>query len=176
MHAAITAVGNDRPGIVAAVSQVIFDTGGNIEDSRMAILGGHFAVVLIVALPPDALLDALESALQDATSSMDLTISVRPVAEASAEHDEGRAYTVRVYGSDRPGIVARVSSALASHRFNVHDLATHVIEGAPAVYVMLIEGVAPASADTAAMERDLKTLAAELGVEVSVEPNDPETL
>src|SRR6266481_3460631 len=54
MHVAVTAVGADRPGIVAAVSRVLYDIGGNIEDSRMAILGGHFAMVLIVALPQGA--------------------------------------------------------------------------------------------------------------------------
>ena len=43
MHVAVTAVGADRPGIVAAVSRALYDVGGNIEDSRMAILGGHFA-------------------------------------------------------------------------------------------------------------------------------------
>src|SRR6266542_2052675 len=54
MHVAVTAVGADRPGIAAAVVKVLYEHGGNVEDSRMAILGGHFAMMLIVALPEGA--------------------------------------------------------------------------------------------------------------------------
>jgi len=176
MHAAITAVGADRPGIVAAVTKVLYDAGGNIEDSRMAILGGNFAVVLIAALPGGAELETVERALQDATRGMDLTISVRRVTEVPPEHREGRVVTIRVYGADRPGIVARVSGTLAAQRVNILDLATHVVEGETPVYVMLLEGVIPSDSDVAAFERELKTLATELGVDVSVEQSDAETL
>ena len=48
---AVSAIGRDRPGIVAAVSRVLLDLEGNVEDSQMSILRGHFAVMLIVALP-----------------------------------------------------------------------------------------------------------------------------
>jgi glycine cleavage system transcriptional repressor len=174
MHAAITAVGNDRPGIVAAISNVLFEAGGNIEDSRMAILGGHFAVVLIVALERGDL-DSLERRLQEATAGMDLTIAVRPVAEVTTDAGDGPALIVRVYGADRPGIVARVSSLLARHRVNIRDLATHVTGGDPPVYVMLIEGTSE-STDVRALEGELAALAAELGVEVSTDTVDPETL
>lgn len=176
MHAAITAVGNDRPGIVAAISRVIFESGGNLEDSRMAILGGHFAVVLIVAVREGTDLGVLEADLSSATATMDLTISVRPVADVSAAHAEGGAYTVRVYGSDRPGIVAEVSGMLARHDVNIADLATHMVGGDPPVYVMLIDCLVPTTGDALAFERDLTALAAKLGVEVSVEANDAETL
>src|SRR6058998_3143111 len=116
MHVLVTAVGADRPGIAAAVAKVLYDHGGNVEDSRMAILGGHFAMMLIVALPSATDAAALEAALAAPAKALDLIVAVRPVEEASKEHAAGSSYVVTVYGADRPGIVYRVTSALASHR------------------------------------------------------------
>ena len=142
----------------------------------MAILGGHFAMMLIVALPAGAEASALERALGDTANALDLIVSVRPVAEASKEHAAGTAHVVTVYGTDRPGIVYRVCSTLASHRVNVTDLATRVVPGDQPVYVMILEATVPAGADTAAVEADLKALSAELSVDVAFHPLDEETL
>lgn len=176
MHVAVTAVGRDRPGIVAAVTRVLLEHGGNIEDSRMAILGGHFAMMLIVALPEGSHPEELETALAAPARDLGLMVSVRPVAEIPPEHAEGARWMVSVYGADRPGIVYRVTQALADRRFNVIDLATHVIEGTPPVYVMIIEGVLPSGADAGALERDLEALAADLGVDLSMHPADADAL
>src|SRR5687767_4021858 len=116
MHVAVTAVGADRPGIVAAVTKVLFDRGANIEDSRMAILGGHFAMVLIVETA-DA--TGLEQALQEPARALDLTVSARPVEEAPTRYAEGARTIVNVYGADKPGIVAGVSATLAEHGVNI---------------------------------------------------------
>ncbi|MBI4729849.1 MAG: ACT domain-containing protein [Acidobacteria bacterium] len=176
MHVSVTAVGVDRPGIVAAVTRVLYEQRGNIEDSRMAILGGHFAMMLIVALPQGSDASALEQALGAPASRLDLLVSVRPVREAPAEHAEGAPYVVSVYGADRPGIVFRVSEALAGSRVNITDLATHVIGGEPPVYVMIMEVTLPAGTDAAALERDLKSLAADLGVDLSLHAAEADTL
>src|SRR5437879_1340581 len=100
MHVAVTAVGADRPGIVAAVSRVLYDIGGNIEDSRMAILGGHFAMVLIVAIPDGADPENLQRALAEPAGALGLITTVRPVADAPPPHAGGTTYGVSVYGAD----------------------------------------------------------------------------
>lgn len=173
MHVAVTAVGADRPGIVAAVTRVLFEHGANIEDSRMAILGGHFAMVLIVSAR-DA--TNLESALQEPARALDLVVSARPVADVAAEHAAGAPYTVSVYGADKPGIVARVSGVLAEHRVNIADLSTHVIEGEAPVYVMLLDVTLPVDGDAATVETALKSLGVEMDVDVSMHPDDADTL
>ena len=61
---AVTAIGRDRPGIVAAISKALLDLNGNIEDSQMSILRGHFAVMLIVKLPEAVEADDLDGRLQ----------------------------------------------------------------------------------------------------------------
>lgn len=174
MHVAVTAVGRDRPGIVAAVSKVLYDLGGNIEDSRMAILGGHFAMMLIVATDADPA--SLETGLATATRDLDLIVTVRHVEDAAAEHAAGEPYVISVYGADHPGIVYRVSAALAERRVNITDLATRVLDGEPPVYVMILEATLPSGLDAGVLETDLKRLGADVGVDVSLRPVEAETL
>ena len=176
MHVAVTAVGLDRPGIVAAVSRILYDVGGNIEDSRMAILGGHFAMVLIVALPDGADQKELERALAEPAGALDLITTVRPVAEAAPLHADGSPYVVSVYGADKPGIVWHISEALAAAGVNISDLATHVVGDQEPVYVMILEVDLPPGADAEAIGMSLKVIGEELGVDVAFNAMDTETL
>ena len=65
-HFALSAIGRDRPGIVAGVSGALLRHGANIEDSRMAILGGHFTMMLIVSTPDEGDVEALRRDLDEA--------------------------------------------------------------------------------------------------------------
>lgn len=175
MHVAVTAVGTDRPGIVAAVTQALFGVGANLEDSRMALLGGHFALVVIAALPEGADAASLREALGGAERDFDLLVNVGVVPDLPAGHADAEPWVISVYGADRPGIVAGISRALAEHAVNITDLATHVA-GNPPVYVMILEATLPAGADPRAIRAALDTLAADLGVDVAMNPMEPETL
>src|SRR5437867_8880250 len=172
MQLAVSAVGVDRPGIVAAISRALYEHSGNIEDSRMALLGGHFAVMLIVTVADDADPEAIERAVAASTAEMDLVLTVRPVAAPAGEHLEGTPYVLTVYGADRPGIVADATGALARHDVNVTDLATHVVDGR--VYVMIMEVSVPPGSDPADVERSLRDAAS--GVDLSFHPLETETL
>src|SRR4051794_24458231 len=119
-HVAVTAVGLDRPGIVAAVTGVLVEHGANLEDTAMTRLGGHFAMVLVVEVAEDAA--TLERALVAETDG--LTVSVRPIADVDDVGATGSGWAVTVHGADRPGIVHRVTSLLAEHRANIVDLST----------------------------------------------------
>jgi glycine cleavage system transcriptional repressor len=177
MQVAVTAVGADRPGIAAAVTKILFEHRGNIEDSRMAILGGHFSMMLIVGLPDGTDPSAIEQALQGPANDLDLLVSVREVTHATSEPAAGaEEYVVSVYGADKPGIVFQVSETLARHGVNITDLATRVVEGEPPVYVVLMEVVVPGTADTAVIDADLKLVGADLDVDVSFHPLESETL
>ncbi len=136
---AVTAIGRDRPGIVAALSGLLLDLGGNIEDSRMSILGGHFAVMLIVDLPAGVAAASLGDGLEAVRRDLGLeAVSLNEVASIGRE-DAGASHVLTVYGADRPGIVHSVTAVLAEHGVNVTDLSTRVTGGESPVYVMLIE-------------------------------------
>ena len=144
-HLAISAIGRDRPGIVAAMTRVLVDHRVNIEDSQMTILGGHFTMTLIVGVPADGDRPALERALRDTASGLGLeALSVERVEEVAAGQAEP-SHIVTVYGSDHPGIVCATAEALARHGYNITDLNTRLVgdaEGDP-LYALMLEVAIP---------------------------------
>jgi glycine cleavage system transcriptional repressor len=138
-HYAVTAIGRDRPGIVAAISKVLLDVEGNIEDSQMSILRGHFAVMLIVSVPELIEMQVVDRRLQEVRADLSLeAITVNEVSEVEAGGEP--THLLSVYGADHPGIVHVVSAALAERDANITDLQTRLTGGAEnPVYVMLME-------------------------------------
>ena len=172
-HVAISAVGHDRPGIVAAVTAVLMDQGCNLEDTSMTILRGQFAMMLVVDVPDDVGPVSLEAALGPVAESFDLAVRARAVDDDAATAFTGAPWTVVVYGADRPGIVHRVTAALAARGANVVDLTTRVIgeEDRPS-YAMVLEITIPSDVDSDGVEAELASVAAELGVECTAHPSD----
>lgn len=133
---AVTAIGEDRPGLVAAVTGVLHERGGNIEDSAMTILGGHFAIVLLVTTNDEPA--TLDQVLHERLAAFGLTISVSHAAPPAATL--ASTHLLSVYGADKPGIVATVTKALADNGANIVDLETQIVgqTGEP-VYAMVLE-------------------------------------
>ncbi len=163
---AVSAVGLDRPGIIAGVADRLAAHGANVTDSRMAILRGHFAMTLIVegaeraALAADlGGLDALE------------TWSVTEVAEAAANPRSEPTAVVSVHGADHPGILAAVTRVLAEAGVNVCDLQTRL---AQSLYVMIIDVAVPPEVND--LGDRLQTVAAEQDVTITLRPLEPDVL
>ena len=176
-HVAVTAVGVDRPGIVAAVTKVLMDHGGNLEDTAMSRLGGHFAMVLVVEVPGDEDAAALEHALGLEAGPLGLSVTVRHIASTSDPHDAGSSWSVSMHGADRPGIVHRVTALLADAGANIVDLSTRrIATDAGTGYVVLADVVLPDHVVPERLEADLEALARELGVDVHLEPDDADLL
>ncbi len=166
---AVTAIGTDRPGIVAAVTSVLHQRGGNLEDSAMTILGGQFAIVLLVDTDDDP--EELRRALQDATGELGLTVSV--CRTEGADRGAEATHLLSVYGADKPGIVAGVTRALAEVGANVIDLETQVIgDSEQPVYAMVIE---LATDDAEATADAVAAACAPLGVDHTLRTIDAET-
>ena len=176
-HYAVSAVGADRPGIVAAVTGAFLEHGCNLEDTSMTILRGHFAMMLVVAAPGGLEQGALEAALAGPAADLELVVAVRPIDDDVPVSPEGESWTVSVYGADRPGIVHRVASLLAGNEVNIVDLSTRVI-GDPArpVYAMILEVTLPSGGDATALQTQLTDLASDLGVECSLHPSEADIL
>ena len=160
---AVSAVGLDRPGIIAAVAERLAAHGANVTDSRMAILRGHFAMTLIVE---GAERDALAADLQ-ALPVLE-TFSVTEVAEAAANPRSEATHVVAVHGADHPGIVAAVTRAIAGAGANVTDLQTRLSRD---LYVMVSDVAVPPGA-----ELGLDAVAREQDVNITVRPVEPDVL
>jgi glycine cleavage system transcriptional repressor len=170
---ALSAIGRDRPGIVASLSRVLFEQGCNLEESSMTRLKGEFAVLLLVTLPDTGSREALDRAIEAAARPLGLTVMIRELTpeEMRAEDDSRTVpYTLIVYGADRPGIVFRATEATSRHGINITDLRTRVTGTRTAVYSLIMElELPPGEASVRAFREDLERLKADLQVETTLE-------
>ncbi len=170
-HFALTIIGRDRPGIVSQVTQILFEQGCNIEDSACQILGGQFAMILIIA-PPEPVDDiaSLEEKfipLKEADLSVFLRV-LKPGGERHP-HMDGEMVMISVYGSDKPGIVYQVTRVLGELQVNISELDTKLVgSDEQPVYVMMIEGYLPPTLELDRVEARMATLKQELQVDISV--------
>jgi glycine cleavage system transcriptional repressor len=172
---AITAIGIDRPGIVAAVSGALLDLDGNVEDSQMSILRGHFAVMLLVAVPDSVEQHELADRLGSVRDDLELeAITVSPVG--AAVEPVRPSHVVSVYGADSKGIVHGISAALAGLGVDITDLETK-LAGTPdaPVYVMVLE-IALGAAGAEEVGAALRDAGTKLGVEVTLRELDADAL
>lgn len=170
---AVSVVGVDRPGIVAAVTKALYDHGCNLEDATSTILRGHFSMTLIVKTSPSTKTEELQQDLDRIGSELELLVSARPVDEASSEIDQPT-HMISVYGSDRPGIVYRVATAIGDLGANITDLTSRVIgDDDNPVYALMLEVRVPEGREP---EDGLAPLRREPGLEVHVSPIEADVL
>jgi glycine cleavage system regulatory protein len=165
----LTVIGDDRSGLVSALSGVIAAHGGSWERSQMARLAGKFAGIVLVAVPDDRA-DELIRELQPlrADGLLDVT------AERSDAPDDLSGATrlaLELVGADRPGIVHDVSRALATRGVSIEELQTATRE-APMSGDLLFEAratlLAPSSVAIADLREVLEQLANELMVDIAL--------
>ena len=159
----LTVIGDDRPGLVSAVSAPIEAHGGSWEQSQLSRLGGKFAGIVLVSVPETAV-DALVGEL----TALD---GLQVLAERTAEPEtqESLRFQLELLGDDHPGIVAEISASLAGSHVSIEELSTDVRE-APMSGGTFFEAravlVAPPSTDTESLRDQLEAIAKDLMVDV----------
>lgn len=163
----LTVAGSDRPGLVAAVADVVNAHGGNWERSQLAELTGVFAGVIQISVSAER-----ETELQGALRALDgaLTVSVHTGVDLPSPAEQP--ITLQVLGNDRPGIVREISAVLRAHDLGIQDMTTETRDAAMAggrLFEASVAATAPASADLAALRADLERLTAELQVDITLD-------
>ena len=166
----LTAIGEDRPGLVAALAAAVDEHGGNWVDSQLALLAGKFAGIVQVDLPDEnaqSFLEALPALSGEVGLEVEATVAGGPVEPAPHS-----ALRLHLLGQDRTGMVREVSSALRSQGATIDGLRSWTRE-APEGGGMLFEAEAevrlPADADQDGVREALETIAAELMVDLELD-------
>ena len=118
----ISAQGKDRPGIVNTLSKAALDSGCNITNSRMAVLGGEFALILLINGNAEAIA-AMHQRLPDLEQELQLTITARSTTPRAAEQ-RCIPYRVEVVAMDHPGIVHPITEFFSRQKINIEELET----------------------------------------------------
>ena len=165
----ITFIGDDRPGLVEELSDVIERNRGNWHESRLSQLGGKFAGLVLVSLPA-AGGTTLEEELK-ALSSSGISVRVTPTANTAAPVP-GRDITLRVMGPDRLGIVREISRALAQRQVNVVEMDSEVSSApmsAEMIFTARIDARIPQDTDMHELSDTLDEIANQMTLDIDIE-------
>src|SRR3954468_23224562 len=105
-HLILTATGPDQVGLVEKISEFISRRGCNIEDSKMAVFYGEFAVIVLIA-GAAADLQGIAAAPRELEDETGLTFSVKTPAERRAA-ESMLPYRLTASCMDHPGIVHKL--------------------------------------------------------------------
>jgi len=158
----ISAVGQDRPGIVDRISGAIYELGFNLEDSRMAILGGEFALVALVAGPPDRLSE-VRQVVGRLCQELELLAQFKAtrVGPPGPEASGGISCRLTAVAMDHPGIVHKITHLLAQEGVNVAALetrVTHAPDSGTPIFALELEVQVPAGLPLARLRQALEEL------------------
>lgn len=118
----ISALGQDRPGIVDELSNILLGHDLNIEDSRMSVLGGEFAILLLVSGASESI-EKFITQSADLEEALQMKLLIKPTQE-QPQQTGAVPYHVEVVSIDHPGIVHRLAGFFSSRKINIVDLET----------------------------------------------------
>lgn len=170
-HLVINAIGKDQPGIVNTLSLAIFDAQCNITDSRMAVLGGEFAVILLVSGSDEAIA-GVTTHLDNAAEKLALTITTKKTSSREA-NETLVPYIIEAIALDHPGIVYQLASFLSNKQINIESLTTESYAaahtGSPMFAVTMTVGI-PATQKINVLRDEFTEFCNELNLDITFKP------
>lgn len=168
----LTLTGHDRIGIVERVTKLVLDAGGNVDSSRMARLGGEFAMLMLVSLP-EARYDELNNSFSGLRDE-GFTMTICPTMLADPLKFVGwMPYQVQVSGADHEGIVHNIAFHLAEHGINIETMDTNMVKapmsGTP-LFTMTAVVLVPPQLPFHDLEDDLEIIGDNMNVDIEIAP------
>jgi len=118
----VTLTGRDKIGLVDHVTSLVVKRSGNVESSRMAHLGGEFAMLMLVSVS-DAEIANLDADFQPLRGE-GYQLSLVPTEDDSKKYAGWLPYEIEVTGADHEGIIHEISHHLASQGINIESMDT----------------------------------------------------
>ena len=164
----ITALGEDRPGIVGALSETLTSRKLNIEDSRMSVLGGEFAVLMLVSGTPSSI-EKFVTSIATLEEKLEMKLLVKPTESAAAAVLVP--CSVEVVSIDHPGIVQDITGFFSQRHINIVKMDTHcypaAYTGATMFALNMTIGV-PADQSIARLRTEFSMLCDDLNLDASL--------
>lgn len=167
------ASGPDGPGIVHRVSKYLFEQGCNLEDSRMAVLGGQFALMLLFSGEAHDL-SKIEGDLARFQEELGLKAQLLPaLAPAEVTREPALPVRVELVAMDAPGILVQLTEILQRMRVNIESLEAHLAP-APAsgttISSVKLKIAVPRDVSPVEVKEELISLANQINVDILFQP------
>lgn len=171
-YVVLTAIGPDRLGLVDEISDFIAKRTINIEDSRMAVLGGEFAVIMLIS-GSETVFDKISNEIAELEISTGLKVNIkRTVAPESRKVGPSLLHNITATSMDHPGIVHEITSVLKKYRINIESLDTHVanapLSGSPIFNMSGVISI-PADVKISKLRKELDDLADNLNIDIDLD-------
>jgi glycine cleavage system transcriptional repressor len=168
----LTVTGNDRVGIVKEVTRLILQYQGNVDSSRMARLGGEFAMLALVSMPAEQF-EPLRKGLQGLRAE-GYEVTTRETERGYSRRYVGwLPYLVTVNGADHEGIIHDITQHLADHGVNIETMDTGMVPAPMSgtmLFTMTAVVVAPPELSYYALREELEDVGNSLNVDTEVSP------
>lgn len=173
-HLVLSAIGPDRIGLAEQIADAVASKNCNIEESKMAVLGGDFAVIVLVSGKTEDI-TSFQKAQDELSKKLNMHIEIRETRVADSVH-VGLPYIVESVSMDTPGIVYSLTSILTLYKVNVEDLETSTTSapwtGAP-MFRMRARITIPPKVPVAKLREEFNKIALEKDLDISIVPDIP---
>ena len=167
----LSALGQDRPGLINELSHTLLDCGCNIEDSRMTVLGGEFSIILLLSGQWNNI-TKVEQTIATLQKELHLVITTRKT-ETRDQQPNLLPYMVEVVSIDHPGIVYHLANFFSTRNINIEDMVTSSYAaphtGTP-MFAMHLEVEIPADLSISNLREEFLDFCDELNLDAVIEP------
>ena len=173
-HLILTAVGPDRVGLVEKIAQFIARHECNIEDSKMAVFCGEFAVIVLIS-GEGANLVKIANDYRQIEVQTGLSIALKtPAARKPAA--SFLPYKLTASCMDHPGIVYQLSAALSKLGVNIESMETTTyaapVSGAPIFRLEAAISV-PAKTNINSLRERFSEIQKDANIDIDISPIHP---
>jgi glycine cleavage system transcriptional repressor len=169
----LTVLGKDRPGIIANVTEILFHHGCNLEDISMTTLEGELAMIVVICLDKKSRFQ-IDDRLERLGEKESLDFFWKDIGRSFSKKQifpKTKTFLISAIGSDRTGIVYKISRVLAGFGINITDLNSRILgKGSKALYAMVLQADIPPKVQPSKIERVLQQLARSLRIEINLRP------
>ncbi len=171
-HLVVTVSGHDQPGIVDNITKLLLQFEGNVEASRMARLGGEFAILMMVAVP-ERHFEALRGMVRQ-LREQDYKVTTRATDRGYSSRFAGwTPFQVHVTGADHEGIIHQVAHEMAAHGINIESMDTDVVKApmsGASLFKMTAIVLVPPEISYQEWRQSVVLIGDQLGVDTEVSP------
>lgn len=163
----VSFIGDDRPGIVQMIADVVAGHGGSWQESRMSGLGGYFSGTARILIDSGKL-EELDQGLRTLEG---LTFVLRPLRQEQSGKTN-QMMKLDIVGPDRPGILQDVMNQLVGYGINVVEMETEVSPASMSGELIFIADAlveVPNDVDIESLDKQLGEVARKLGLDILFE-------